>query len=210
MCPAKSTSPLRIFVLPLLVLVALVIPAGHIAVAGPAADFITDRGDRLLAIINDPKLSPAERTKRFYALSDEAFDVPRIARFVLGRYWQTASDAEREQFAPVFEAYMVQVYLSRFSHYRDVNFKVTSERTISDNSAVVRTQINRPGNAPPAEIEWRLAKSGNSYKIIDASVEGISQLLTYQQEFSAVIERHGGHVSALIDQLRQKASAAAQ
>jgi phospholipid transport system substrate-binding protein len=45
----------------------------------------------------------------------------------------------------------------------------------------------------------------NGYKITDVVIEGISQAITYREEFSSVIAQHGKQVSALTQQLREKA-----
>jgi phospholipid transport system substrate-binding protein len=48
-------------------------------------------------------------------------------------------------------------------------------------------------------------KRDNNFKIRDASLEGVSQALTYRDEFASIIERNGGKVSALIAQLNERA-----
>src|SRR5690348_16657517 len=82
-----------------------------------AATFINDAGNAVMAHLNDPKVTQAQFKERLHALAVQDFDVPRIARFVLGRYWRTASDAERQQFVQAFQDYMVQVYAQRFGDY---------------------------------------------------------------------------------------------
>ena len=49
-----------------------------------------------------------------------------------------------------------------------------------------------------------MTKSGDSYKIADVTVEGVSMALTERQEFAAVIQRGGGQVDALLKLLREK------
>jgi ABC-type transporter MlaC component len=36
------------------------------------------------------------------------------------------------------------------------------------------------------------------------SIEGVSQALAYRDEFASIINRNGGHISALTDELRHK------
>jgi phospholipid transport system substrate-binding protein len=169
-----------------------------------AAAFITEAGNSVMALLNDPKITQAEFKQRLHAIAEQDFDVPRIARFVLGRYWRTASESDRQQFIQAFKDYMVQVYAQRFSDYRGQTFKVIGQRQEGDVS-MVTTQIIRPGGQP-ARVVWQVAKQGNDYKITDVSIEGVSQALTYRDEFNSVIAQNGGQVSALTQQLRQKAS----
>jgi len=61
--------------------------------------------------------SQNDKEKTFRALLDANFDMPRISRFVLGRYWSTASDADKQQYLPLFETYVVRAYANRFTQY---------------------------------------------------------------------------------------------
>lgn len=171
--------------------------------ASDAAGFMKDLGDHVLRLLNDKETPEAQRHAEFDKLAAQAFDVPRIAQFVLGRYWTTASDQEKQEFVGAFQTYMVNVYWSRFHDYEGIAFKVTGERP-AGNQIAVRTEFDRSNGQPPAKIDWTVAHDGDGFKIRDASLEGVSQALTYRQEFSSVIERAGGRVPALIDQLRQK------
>jgi phospholipid transport system substrate-binding protein len=60
------------------------------------------------------------------------------------------------------------------------------------------------GGASPVRLDWRLARSGDGWRVLDVMVEGVSLLLTYRNEFAAVIEKGGGHVSALLGELRTR------
>jgi phospholipid transport system substrate-binding protein len=171
-----------------------------------ATQFMTNLGNRVLAIINDKQTPEAQRRQQFRKLAEDSFEIPRIAQFVLGRYWRGASEEERQHFIDAFENYMVDVYWSRFSGYNGESFKVTGERDEGNGTILVRTEILRPNSGqPPVKVDWALTKRGNDFKIRDASLEGVSQALTYRDEFSSIIERNGGKVSALISQLNQRA-----
>lgn len=182
----------------------LLMQAAPALAAESAASFIAQAGNSVLSLARDHSLSEAELKQRLGAIADKDFDAPRIAKFVLGRYWRTASEAERQQFIQAFENYMVQVYASRFRQYSGAQFKVTGERQDGQTS-MVTTDIARP-NGQPAHVIWQVVQTPSGYKITDVSIEGVSQAVTYRQEFASVIERGGGQVSALINQLRQRAS----
>jgi phospholipid transport system substrate-binding protein len=190
-----------VFVLGLAVLLA---GAGHrVLAAGDAGAFINEAGNSVLKLLNDPKVSQAQFTQQLHKIADDDFDVPRIARFVTGRYWRDANDSERQQFVKAFSDYMVSVYAQRFGQYRgSAGFKVMSQRQEGE-STMVSTEIQR-SSGPPAKVVWQVAKSGDSYKIVDVSIEGVSQALTYRQEFDSVIAQRGGRLPGLTEELRQK------
>jgi phospholipid transport system substrate-binding protein len=169
-----------------------------------AGGFITHIGDQTLVLLHAQNRPDSERKQQFEQLADQAFDVPKIARYVLGRYWLAANDDDRQQFAKAFERYMVQVYWRRFNDYTGATFKVLNQKDDGNGTIVVTTEVTRSSDQQPAKVEWSVARQGDGYKIADVSIEGISQALTYRQEFSSIIERNSGRVSALTAELRQK------
>jgi phospholipid transport system substrate-binding protein len=195
---------LRFLVIPL---VALGLAAAT-AIAAPAADapgFINDLLGKALQSLNDKQLSVQQRDKEFRDVLDQDFDMPRIARFVLGRYWNAADEQQRQNFQKLFEDYMVKAYGERFSQYSGEQVKVTGSRPESDTVTMVSSQIFRPNGAPPAKVDWRVRKgSDGGFKIVDIDIEGVSMLLTQREQFSSVIQRNGGDVTGLNKTLEEK------
>ena len=174
------------------------------AAASDPTSFMNGLGTRVLQLIRDRSAPEAERKQQFRELCEQSFNIPKIARFVLGRYWLTANDQEKQQFGAAFENYMLQVYWSRFTGYNGETFKVTGTQDLGNGTILVHTQV-LPPNGQPVNVDWSLAKSGDTYKINDASLAGVSQALTYRDEFGSIIERNNGQVSALISQLNARA-----
>jgi phospholipid transport system substrate-binding protein len=172
-----------------------------------AASFITEFGNKMLGLVQAEHNSPAELEQKMRPLVLDAFDAPRIARFALGRYWRGMSEGDRNQFTQVFEDYVVHVYSARFSGYRGERFVVTGAQPQATSGAQVTSTITQPEGGSPIRLNWQLVRASDRYKIVDVSVEGISQALTYRDEFGSFIERHDGRVSDLIAELREKAKA---
>jgi phospholipid transport system substrate-binding protein len=189
---------------------AMAAPMAPALAAGEATAVVTDFGDHMLQMLNSGQVSPAERQKQFGALLDKDFDFASIGRFVLGRYWQTATDQEKREFAPVFRDYVVQSYSVRFGEFSGASFKVTGERPESPTSTIVRTTVMQKNNATPAKVDWRVSTASGTPKITEVIVEGISMSLTHRQEFASLIERQGGGVAGLIAQLKAKINVARQ
>ncbi|MGE5201392.1 MAG: phospholipid-binding protein MlaC [Acidobacteriota bacterium] len=184
--------------------VGLALPRGAAAVPAQSAEaFITALANDALKTLSE-KLSEAEIEKRFRALLERNFDLARIGRFVLGRYWNSASDGEKQEFQKLFEDYVVRSYSLRFSEYSGETVKVTGSRAQSQENTIVASQILQPDGSPPVKLDWIVAKTGNDYLIIDVSVSGVSMSMTHRQEFAAVIEKTGGGVTALNKALQEK------
>jgi phospholipid transport system substrate-binding protein len=173
------------------------------AVADPAA-LVTAFGDQTRKMFNDEKLSPTDRQHRLHALVDTDFDFPMIARYVLGRYWQTTSDAVRREFTAVFEDYIIDGSAGKFDAYSGPPGAVTAERAEGDGVTIVSTRFVHDNGDPPTLVEWRVLSTTDGLKITDISVSGASIALSYREQFAATIQRNGGTVSALIPELRSK------
>jgi phospholipid transport system substrate-binding protein len=189
---------------------AFVVLAGALAPAIPgaaAADpaaMISNLGSQALQVLGKDA-TQSQRVARFRDLLREDFDVPGIARFVLGRYWNTATEEQRAEFTKLFEDYIAVAYATRLAEYTGETFKVIGSRPEAD-GAIVSSQILRPAGAAPVKVDWRV--TGRN-KISDVSVDGISMAVTQRSEFASVIQHNGGQVQGLIAMLRDKTMGAA-
>lgn len=199
--PAVSRRSLSVLALTTAILIWTA-PVGA-AAADPSA-FVNGLVQDALAILRNPQMPDAQREQRFSTLLHGGFDIPRIARFVLGRYWLSATDQERSQFSQLFADWVVQTYSARFKEYSGETIKVGQSRQESSTSYVVSSQLIHTNGAPPAAIYWHVRDNGGDLKIVDVEVEGVSMALTEREEIAAVIERGGGSVASLNQTLQQR------
>jgi phospholipid transport system substrate-binding protein len=185
-----------------IVLAGALAPAIPAAAAADPAAVVSNLGSRALEVLgkNAPQ---SQRVARFRELLREDFDVPEISRFVLGRYWNVATEEQRAEFVKLFEEYIALAYSTRLAEYTGETFKVTGSRPDAD-GAIVSSQILRPAGAAPVKVDWRLIGRNGAYKISDVSVDGISMAVTQRSEFASVIQHNGGQVQGLITMLREK------
>jgi phospholipid transport system substrate-binding protein len=80
-------------------------------------------------------------------------------------------------------------------------FNITNLRDLGEGDYLVQTAITRP-SAPALNYEWRVRDSGNSTKIVDVIVEGVSLLVTHRSDFTSVASQNG--IDGLIASLRDK------
>jgi phospholipid transport system substrate-binding protein len=187
-------------------ILGILMPARPAAAAADPAAVITNLGNQALEVLGK-NVNANTRVARFRQLFSEDFDVPGIARFVLGRYWRVATPAQQQDFVTLFANYIALAYSDRLAEYSGETLRVTGSRAAPDGS-VVSSEIVRPNGAPPAKIDWLLTQHDGAYKISDVIVEGVSMAVTQRSEFASVIQRNGGQVQGLITALRQKTEAA--
>jgi phospholipid transport system substrate-binding protein len=172
---------------------------------GPA-EFVRTLGNEALGVIR-ADTPPAQKQVFFHQLLQQNFDLPGIARFVLGPHWRTASEPEKQEFLRLFEDYIVRVYSERFAQYRGETLRVTGSRADPE-GAIVTSEILRPGGAPPIKVDWRLTARDGLYKISDVIIDGVSMGVTERSEIAAMIQRSGG-VPGLLAIMREQNAAPA-
>ena len=188
----------------LLLIVGLAFGTAGTVRAEPATDaagFVNELVHQALKSIDNKQVTEQERTNHFRDLLSKDFDMPRIGRFVLGRYWNDASDQDKQQFQQLFQEYLVRAYAQRFDEYNGETVKIMGSRQESETSTLVQSQILRPNGAPPAKVDWRVRKGDTGFKIVDVDVEGVSMVLTQREaagEVAIALERRGRDVNVVV------------
>jgi len=172
--------------------------------APDAQQFINKLVNKALQTLAETTTDETKREQNFRYLLHDNFDIPRIARFVLGRYWNSASDQERQRFVEIYREFIIKSYAAQFAQYRGETVKVTGSRPEGSDITVVNSEIVHPSGEPPIHVAWRVHRSGNDYKIVDVDVEGVSMLLAQREEFTSVVHRNGGTLSGLIEAIEHK------
>ena len=172
----------------------------------PAIAFIQSLGDQAVDVLRDKADSTfEEREAAFREVMVMGFDIPTVSRFVMGRYWKTASEQQRADYRAIFVDFIVRVYASRFDSYGGEQFVVHSVINDESGDKIVRAEVMRPSGGDPINIDFRVRTKDDVQKVIDVSVEGISMLHTHRVEFASVISRKG--IDGLLDDLRARIEA---
>jgi phospholipid transport system substrate-binding protein len=166
---------------------------------------ITD--DVLAAIKSDKQLAAGDK-ERALKLAEEKvlpyIDFEEATRLAVGRAWSQASPEQKKKLVSEFRNMLVRTYSNAIEAYQGQTLKVLPSRggkQDAKDEATVRTQFVRAGGQP-LPIEFQMRKTGQSWKVYDITVEGISLVLTYRSEFDAVVKQEG--IDGLIKRLGQK------
>ena len=180
----------------LLMVVAL--PAG-VQAEQSAGAWVGDLGKKVVQILQQTEGQPDKRKSELEAVFLDSFDVDFIGKFVVGRYWRSATDEQRSEFMQILPDYVATVYAALFAGYEGDGFKVTKETDDSDGS-FVEGEILR-NNGPSVGAAFTIVKPSGRYLIKNATVEGVSLLVTKRSEFSSVLSREG--MDGLIERMKQ-------
>lgn len=183
----------------------LAFPGGAIAAktnGTPAALFIQTLGNKALNSLTAKDLPAAERASRVRDLLRADFDVPTIGRFVAGRGWNPATEAQRREYMNLFEDMIVKTYTRRFADYSGQSFKVLNSADAGGGDSLVRSQIIQI-DGPPVQVDWRVRDNKGQLKVVDVVVEQISMSVTQQQDFASIMGGTGD-LGKLIASLHQR------
>jgi phospholipid transport system substrate-binding protein len=174
------------------------------ASADTARNFIAELGKQTVAVLQRPDPAPQKAAKMEDILR-RGFDFQTIGRFVIGRYWNTATPQQREEYLKVFTDFVAKSYSRRLAEEATVTgFNITNLRDLGEGDYLVQTAITRPSGAP-LNYEWRVRDAGGQPKIVDVIVEGVSLLVTQRSDFTSVAGQSG--IDGLIANLRNKVAA---
>ncbi len=176
-------------------------------IAAHARKFVTTLADHTIKSLTAQGIDKAERRDRFRELMLEYFAFKVIAKWVLGRYWRRASEAQRDEFLRLFEDLMVVIYADRFAKYSGERLDIGRSEIRGKNDILVHSLITRPKGLKPVAVIWRISQKNGTFKIVDLMVEGLSMGLTQQKEFASVIRMNGGKVEGLLSELRKRLAA---
>ncbi len=141
---------------------------------------------------------------------DELLDYEFIASYVLGSYWEKADGKERERFLKRLKRIFNDFYLEDAFYDKSYEKKYL-ERGIKElhikgvpKNVFITSEIQVMMNKKPVfyEFIYHLTKRGDSYKVIDIEVDGVSLLRNYRDEFRPVLKEKG--LNGLIDRIEKK------
>ncbi len=168
-----------------------------------ATALVRDAGSELVAAINDQRSTVAARREKVAAVLRRAIDIEGTGRFILGRYVRQATPAELAEYNRLFDDIIVRNLSARFGEYRGVRFSLGRAQQRTEEDVLVNTIIERP-SAASFSLDWRVAEVGGQPRVVDVIAEGTSLRLTTRSEYSAVIQRNGGRVAALLEAMRNQ------
>lgn len=169
-----------------------------------AENFIKNLTDTGIEEIINSDVSEEEKDQRFEKLFNENLDLDFIGRFVLGRYWRTATAEERKEFINVYRELNIKTWSSRFDEFKGKSFifKGTSPSS-SAGQIFVNTEVPMDQGAP-AKVVWRVKENKGQFKVVDIIIENVSLAITARNEYTAFIKNSPEGVQGLINNLKSK------
>ena len=191
---------------------AVAATGAHAQAKAPDA-LIKEVSTDVLEAVKADKTIRAGDIRKVIALVDQKVmpyvNFQRMTSQAVGRYWRQASPEQQKRLQDEFKLLLVRTYsgaLSQVSAEQAVELKPMRSQP-TDNEVVVRTEIR--GKGDPIQLDYRLEKAGDAWKIYDVNVMGVWLVENYRNSFAQEIGANG--IDGLIAKLaeRNKSAAAA-
>lgn len=172
--------------------------------SGDPATFVKDVSNQAITELAVAQgASDKDRAAKLKPILEQYFDMPGIAKYMLGSYWRKATPEEQTGFTAALTDFLALSYGKRFATYTGHEMAIGRVRDDGDGLSTVFSVVKLP-SGEEARVDWIILSQDASYKISDVKVEGLSLADTHRQEFASVISNNGGSVAKLIEVLKKK------
>ena len=195
-------------------LVALAASVAPLVQAQPVAPdaFVKQLSTDVMDAVKADKAIQGGDTSRVRTLVDSKVmphvDFERMTAMSVGPQWRSATAEQRRRMLEEFKTLLVNTYSGALTQVKDQQIIIKPLRNAAvDGDLVVRSEVR--GRGEPIQLDYRLEKAGDGWKIYDVNVGGFWVVEAYKGQFAKDLS--AGGLDALITRLadKNKAQAAA-
>ncbi len=140
----------------------------------------------------------------YLLVSDEVlphFNFKKMTQSAMGKYWGRATDSQKTVIEEQFRQMLVRTYGVALLNYSGQEVEYLPVKPSSDKTRVtVETRVSEQKSGPQIPVDYRLVQEGDSWKVYDVVIDGMSLVSNYRSSFSGEIRRSG--IKGLIDKLQ--------
>lgn len=131
-------------------------------------------------------------------------DMPIIARSSLGVAARSASAGDLRAYTDAYATYVSNKYGRRFQEFKGGSIDIRGVRS-EGQYLVVQARANLRGQSPIA-VDFHVSDRSGSPKVFNVIIEGVNMLTTERAEVGALLDRAGGSIPRLTQDLRAASS----
>lgn len=145
-----------------------------------------------------------EKNRIFKKLFTENLDLDFIGKYVLGRYWRTATPQQKKEFINLYKEFNVKTWSKRFDEFKGKSFVFDGVTPATNKDQVfVNTSVPMP-EGEPVSVKWRVYNRKGELKVIDIIIENVSLAQTARNEYTSFIAKSPNGIEGLLENLRNK------
>ena len=188
-------------------LVALAASVAPLVQAQPVAPdaFVKQLSTDVMDAVKADKAIQGGDTSRVRTLVDSKVmphvDFERMTAMSVGPQWRSATAEQRKRMLEEFKTLLVNTYSGALTQVKDQQIIIKPLRNAAaDGDLVVRSEVR--GRGEPIQLDYRLEKAGDGWKIYDVNVGGFWVVEAYKGQFAKDLS--AGGLDALITRLSDK------
>ncbi len=163
--------------------------------------------DVMNAIKNDKAIQSGD-LRKINALVDQKIlphsDFQKTTQLSMGRNWSKASSQQQAQITQEFKTLLVRIYGGALAQVKDQKVQYKPFRAAADDTdVVVKTMVI--GKGEPIQLDYRLEKTANGWKVYDINILGAWLVESYRNQFNDQVSKGG--IDGLIQFLQQRNNA---
>lgn len=138
--------------------------------------------------------------REFERIFSRYSDTSYIAAYAMGADGRSATNAQKRAFSDAFQGYVARKYGRRFREFIGGRLEVKDVKQVK-NWFEVETTAFLQGEAP-FNVTFHVSNRSGNDLFFNMFIEGINLLLTERTEIGAMIDRNGGNIDAMINDLK--------
>jgi len=185
----------------------MLLPAAH---AAEAPDALVERlSTEMIAVIQKDPDRQAGNLARMSQVVDEILmphvNFQRMTALAAGRWWRQASPEQQKQLMDEFRVMLLRSYSGALAAVDDQSIRMRPLRAADDATDVIVGSALVQPRGEPIQLDYRMQKLENAWKIYDVNVLGVWLIETYRTQFNQEAARTGveGLIRSLADKNRE-------
>jgi len=128
-------------------------------------------------------------------------DFQKTTRLAMGRNWSKATPAQQALITQEFKTLLIRIYGGALAQVKDQKIQYKPFRASADDTdVIVRTAV--VGKGEPIQLDYRLEKTGNAWRVYDINILGAWLVESYRNQFNDQVSKGG--IDGLIQFLQQR------
>ena len=183
---------------------ALLQSPAHAQAEGPDALVKRVSSEVMEAARADPAIQAGDVSKVMALVDSKVMphvNFQRMTASAVGRYWRQATPEQQQRLQAEFKTLLVRTYSGALAQVKDQKVELKPFRgKPEDPEVTVRTEVR--GKGEPIQLDYRLEKRPDGWKIYDVNVLGVWLVENYRNSFAQEIS--AGGIDGLIAKLAER------
>ena len=161
------------------------------AFAGTPTDAVKAAVDRVISVLNNPKLKgPAHEKERRAQIRQAVFEVwdfREMAKRSLAQYWRERTEAQKKEFTDLFSDLLERSYINRIESYSGE--KIIWDKEIVDPPYATVDSHFLTKRREEIPVDYKLLDENGKWKVYDMVIENVSLVNNYRTQFNKIIRQ---------------------